>query len=134
MAVTQQEREVAVKTPLGEDKLLLRSMVGTEVLGRPFEYNLELLSEDPDIKLEDLLGQGVTVRLDLPDDQQRHFNGICTHFSFVGGFGEFAHYRATMRPWIWLLSRTSSVATRAPSSADRSMSRDSSSPPMPRRR
>ena len=38
MAETQRYREIAVATPLGDDVLLLKSISGTEQLGRPFEF------------------------------------------------------------------------------------------------
>ena len=66
MAATQEQREAAFFCPLGEDVLLLRRMTGNEALGRRFEYNLDLVSEDPNIRLEDLLGQNCSVRLDRP--------------------------------------------------------------------
>ena len=44
MAKTQQHRQVAITTPLGEDVLLLVSIRGREQLGRPFEFELRLLS------------------------------------------------------------------------------------------
>ncbi|RCX31118.1 hypothetical protein DFQ59_10382, partial [Thioalbus denitrificans] len=49
MPLGQSDRNVAITTPLGADVLVLRSMSGTERLGRLFEYELELLSEDHDI-------------------------------------------------------------------------------------
>jgi len=60
--ITQSHREIAISTPLGEDVLLLRSMSGTEALSRPFEYELELASENFEIKPEDIVGQKVTIR------------------------------------------------------------------------
>ncbi len=40
---TQLDRPAEITTPLGDDVLLFRSMVGHEELGRPFQY-LELVS------------------------------------------------------------------------------------------
>ena len=55
--LTQKNRELAIgKTQLGEEVLLLVSMSGTEHLGRLFEYKLELVSEDSQIKAEDIVG------------------------------------------------------------------------------
>ena len=53
MSLTQQSREAAIGTPLGENVLLLRSMSGSEQLGRPFEYTVNLLSEDELIEMVD---------------------------------------------------------------------------------
>jgi len=76
MPLSQQKRTLAVTTPLGEDRLLLHAMKGREHLSILFEYELELISEDMKIKHEDLLGQPVTMRLDLLDHRTRYFNGI----------------------------------------------------------
>ena len=63
--VTQKTRPIGVKTPLGEDVLLLRSMTGTEHLGRLSQYELTALSTDESIKMDDILGQNITVRVDM---------------------------------------------------------------------
>ena len=81
-------------------------MKATEALGRLFEYELELISDNIDIKHEDLLGQSVSVHLSLPNAQQRCFNGIVNRFSQVGFDGALAVYQATLVPWTWFLTRT----------------------------
>jgi type VI secretion system secreted protein VgrG len=86
-------------------------MEGQEALGRPFTYNLTLFSEDGDLVLSDLLGQVVTVELDLPDttptpnDGMRFFNGYVTRFSRRGVHRNYHVYSATVSPWLWLLSQ-----------------------------
>jgi type VI secretion system secreted protein VgrG len=66
MAKTQQNRQLAIGTPLGDDVLLVVSLWGTERLGRPFEHQLELASDDPQIDFSKIIGQNVTIRLALP--------------------------------------------------------------------
>jgi len=107
MARIQTYREVAVGTPLGEDVLLLVSFSGTEQLGRAFQYELELLSENHAVKFEDIVGQNVTVRLTLPDNETRYFNGYVSCFGQTGWLGRLSRYRATVVPWLWFLTRTS---------------------------
>jgi len=103
---TQKHRELAVETPLGEDVLLLTGMSGTEQLGRPFEYRLELASEDHQIKAEDIVGQNATVRLDVLAGGTRYFNGYVSRFTQLTAAGGLARYRATVVPWLWFLTRT----------------------------
>jgi len=103
---TQKNRELAIETPLGEDALLLIRMSGTERLGRLFEYNLELASENPQIKAEDIVGKNVTIRLDLGAGRTRYFNGHVNRFIQLTTAGQLARYRAIVVPWLWLLSRT----------------------------
>ena len=108
MARTQEFRQLAIATPLGEDVLLLRSMVGTERLGRLYKYRLDLVSEDPSIVLADIVGHNVTVRTQMsPEGKPRHFNGFVSRFSVVRMMGQTTQYRATMVPWLWFLTRTS---------------------------
>ncbi|MHC4214747.1 MAG: type VI secretion system Vgr family protein, partial [Planctomycetota bacterium] len=104
---TQKNRELAIATPLGEDVLLLKSMSGIEQLGRPFEYKLELASEEPQIKPEDIVGQNVTIRLNLPgQDDTRYFNGHISSFTQLEISDRLALYQATVVPWLWFLTRT----------------------------
>jgi type VI secretion system secreted protein VgrG len=103
---TQKNRELAIETPLGEDVLLLISMSGTEELGRLFEYNLDLASENKQIKAEDIVGKNVTIRLDLGAGRTRYFNGLVRCFTQLTTVGHLARYEAIVVPWMWLLSRT----------------------------
>ncbi|MCO6442081.1 MAG: type VI secretion system tip protein VgrG [Nitrococcus mobilis] len=103
----QAQREISLATPLGEDVLGLRRLEASEELGRPFSYDLDLLSPDPEIRHQDLLGENVTIRLKRSDGGKRFFNGHIARFMLLGYEGQLAHYRATMVPWLWFLGRTS---------------------------
>lgn len=104
---TQDQREMAISTPLGPDELLLASMQGVEHLGRLYEYRVELLSEKPDIGFGAILGKPVSVRLDIARSTKRHFHGYVTDFAFTGSAGGLHTYQAVIRPWLWFLTRTS---------------------------
>src|SRR5688500_10511672 len=97
-------RAAVVKSPLGEGALLLRSMAGVEELGRPFRYVLELLTTDGDLDFGAVLGQTMTVELELGDGTTREFTGHVTEFSLAGGAGRNVLYRAQVGPWLDLLS------------------------------
>ena len=92
-------------SPIGGD-LVVQSMSGDEAIGRLFNYNLELLSHDFELQFSQVVGQQVTVALDLPVDK-RYFNGYITEFRYMGQTDRFARYQATLRPWFWFLTRTS---------------------------
>jgi type VI secretion system secreted protein VgrG len=94
-----------IATPLGED-LLFHGMHAYEEMSRPFEYQLDLLSVKPNIPLDDILGKNVTVKLALPDDSTRYFNGYVTRFAQGGTYGRYIRYFAVVRSWLWFLSRT----------------------------
>jgi type VI secretion system secreted protein VgrG len=106
MSVTQENRQIAIATSLGPDVLLFKKMLGTEELGRLFEYKVELLSSKVDIVFDDIVGQNVTIRLEMPLET-RYFNGFVSRFSQMDGEGEFAKYQAILVPWLWFLSQTS---------------------------
>jgi type VI secretion system secreted protein VgrG len=105
MTATQKNRPIQIATPLGDDVLLFYRMSGHEQLSQLFEYELELLSENSAITPESLLGENVTIGLMLPDDKQRFFNGYVSRFGQYGTLGELTYYRASVRPWLWFLSR-----------------------------
>lgn len=106
MADIQVARPVEITTPLGDDVLLFQRMTANEELGRPYTFELDLLSREPDIKFEDILGRNITVRLTLPHDQQRYFNGFVSRFSHEGTFEDYHTYSMTVHPWLWFLTRT----------------------------
>lgn len=106
MAGMQTNRSMRLHSPLGEDVLLFRRMTATEHLGRPFEFELDIYSEDHSIKFDQVLGQTMTVELELPGGGSRHFNGLVARFRHAGTHGRFALYHATLRPWLWFLTRT----------------------------
>ena len=99
-------RPIGLNSPLGDDKLWLHSMTGKECLGQAFTYDLVLLSEDGQIKLEQLLGKTISVQLPTRNDGTRFFHGHVTRFCQAGMLGRFHHYLATLRPWLWFLTHS----------------------------
>jgi type VI secretion system secreted protein VgrG len=95
-----------ISTPLGAD-LLFHGMTAREEMSRLFEYQVDLLGPlDKDVVLDDILGKNVTIKLELPDESTRFFNGYVTRFSQRGTYGRYKRYLATVRPWLWFLTRT----------------------------
>ncbi len=104
---TQANRFVSVTSPLGADVLLLVSMTGQEHLSRLFTYDLELVSEHKGIDTNKILGDTVTIPLVMPNNEKRYFNGFVSRFTNEGTDGGYTRFRATLVPWLWLLTRTS---------------------------
>ncbi len=102
---TQANRPIEFTTPLGPDVLLVRSFSVNEQLGRLFQIDLDLVSTDENINFDDVLGQNATVRVDLPNAEPRYFNGMVNRFVQAKHDGDFAHYQATLVPWLWFLTR-----------------------------
>jgi type VI secretion system secreted protein VgrG len=115
MAYTQDEKLISVKTPLGRDVLLLTGFRGTEEISRLFSFDLAMVSENHDISFEAIVGKNVTVSFILADGSSRYINGIVASFSQgrgggdKGGDHQFSCCRATLVPWIWLLTKTSDL-------------------------
>src|SRR6188768_181078 len=99
-------RVMEITTPLGADVLLLHAMHGREEISRVPEFQLDLLSLKGDVNLDEILGKNVTVTVLLEDESTRHFNGFVSRFSQGRMLGRYHRYYATVRPWLWFLSRT----------------------------
>lgn len=107
MLFEQLSRLAKITSPLGPEVLLLKDMGGGEELGRLFNYELQLHSLDNAIDLNQLLGKPMSLSLQLDGGGERHFHGIVARCSQNVDQGQFASYQVTLRPWLWLLTRTS---------------------------
>lgn len=104
---TQKNRIAQFNNPLGPDELLMQRMNAREGISTGFCYELDLLSENPNIDLSSLLGKNSTVEVAIGNNDVRFFNGFVTQFSYIGNEDNFHLYRATLSPWLWFLTRTS---------------------------
>jgi type VI secretion system secreted protein VgrG len=99
-------RNVEMTHPLGGDKLVFYRITTTERLGGPFEYELEVMSPDRDVAIADVLGKAFCVKFETREGNERYFHGLASEFRFVGSRGDYAHYLATLRPWLSVLELT----------------------------
>ena len=107
MPKTQANTFVSVSTPLGSDVLLLATLAGVESISRPFHFELGLLSEDPEIDFTKIVGQPITITLDLHGAKEpRYLHGHIRSFTQLRNRDGFAHYRAELVPWLWFLTQT----------------------------
>ncbi len=108
MPATQANRNLAINTPLGEDKVLIMHAAINEQLGRLFQIEVELASDDPNLVFDTVVGGNATIRLTLPNSKTpRYFNGYVSRFVQTEANGTGGSYRATLVPWLWFLTRTS---------------------------
>jgi len=107
MAINIAHRPLKLFCALDASKLFLVNMSGSEQLGGPFRYELELLSESDNIEIKDILGTKMDVVLEH-GSETRHFNGYVSRFVQAGydDSGAMFKYRATLVPWVWFLTRT----------------------------
>jgi type VI secretion system secreted protein VgrG len=89
----------------GAPSLMLARMSGHEALGEPFSYELDLISTDDDLDLAAVLGESLTVELEIIGGKKRFFNGKVVRFARTGTMGRHILYHATVRPWLWLLTQ-----------------------------
>jgi type VI secretion system secreted protein VgrG len=109
---SQAGRMLAVSTPLGTDVLLLQKLSGDETISKLFRFELELLADSStSIAFDQILGQGITAAVTMPDGSPRFFNGIVSRFSqghrvpSAQGRGTLTRFRAVMVPTVWVLTR-----------------------------
>ncbi|MGA2982351.1 MAG: type VI secretion system tip protein TssI/VgrG [Terriglobia bacterium] len=104
---TQANRLLSIDTPLGTDALLLQGLTGGEGISRMFSYDLDLLAYGNDsITFNDIVGQNVTITIQLADGTPRYINGYVSRFA-QGATDDryFTHYTAQVVPWLWFLTR-----------------------------
>lgn len=104
---TQEHRLLALDTPLGKDALLLQGLSGYEAVSRLFAYELHLLAHDNDsISFADIVGQRVSIRIQLPGGAARYISGYVSRFTQAETDERlFTHYHAQVVPWLWFLTR-----------------------------
>jgi type VI secretion system secreted protein VgrG len=104
MPLTQTEQLIAITTPLGADKLLLRSVRGEERISGLFQFFLEMQSEEKSLDFSKIVGKSATVTMKLGDGTTRYVNGIVGRFVQAGSDAKLATYYAELHPWFWLMT------------------------------
>lgn len=109
-ATTQENRILSITTPLGKDVLLVNNLAGTERISRLFSFHLQLLADRDkasSVSANALIGQKVSVSLELREGGRRYFHGIVNQFAEGERDERFHYYQAEVVPWLWLLTLTS---------------------------
>ncbi|MEZ6136606.1 MAG: type VI secretion system tip protein TssI/VgrG [Pirellulaceae bacterium] len=107
MKASQASRQLTIATPLGQDFFLLKSVAGRDRLSSLFQYELEVLCEDPAVDPADVIGQNVTFSVSGLDGELQQYNGYVNNFWYEGTSDRATSYRATVVPWFWFLTQTS---------------------------
>jgi type VI secretion system secreted protein VgrG len=98
-------RHFTITTPLGADKFLLKNFQGEEQISGLFHYRLELISQDDSIAFTSIVGQKVTITIELPGgSDHQYINGVVGKFTQAGKSARFTTYFADIYPWLWLLT------------------------------
>src|SRR5260370_35207778 len=100
-----------IETPLGPNKLLLRSFTGQEAISRLFSFQLDLVSLDQNIKFDDIVGKSVTIGVNTADGKSTRFwYGVISSFSQLPNEDRLAVYRTDLVPWFWFVTRQADVS------------------------
>lgn len=100
-------RWIRLSAPGGVGTLIAERVTFTESLCTLFECEVSCLSEDGNLDFDELLGHHVTVDFELAiPGKSRFFDGRVAQVSLIGMSGRFFRYRLILRPWLWMLTRT----------------------------
>jgi len=105
--LTQDQRIASLDTPLGKDVLVAVRFDGMEGISELFDFRIEALSEQADIDFDKAIGNNCSVKFKSYEEPNRIFNGVLVQAQGLGAQANLFNYRLTLRPWLWLLSRTS---------------------------
>jgi len=110
MANVQIELKGKIEALKGDEERWLIGATIREHFSRLTDMTVEFVTKGP-IKLKDLVGQEMSVKLITKEAGDRYFNGICISVECIGQkkteTGVHFHYVAKVRHWLWMLTRTS---------------------------
>lgn len=96
-----------LKTPLGENQLVLTRFSGREQMSAPFIFEVEALhaqERNYTISFDEALGKTCTVTL-VSGDDKRYFAGTLVETRRLEGHPDGALYGLTLRSWFWMLTK-----------------------------
>ena len=106
-AISQHDRLYKLETPLGPDKLIVRTFSGSEGVSQLYRYELDLVSETPSLPVHRLIGQLVKFGVRRSDGKSfRYLNGFVCEVGVLPPENRLYAYRIVLVPWIWYLTKT----------------------------
>ena len=103
-ARTQDNRFIAIDTPLGKDVLLLASLNGIDTLSEVSTYQAMALSAEDWIDPSRILGQAVTCTIRGAQERVVHAHVVALERGEVAGDG-LREYRLQLAAWPWFLGK-----------------------------
>lgn len=107
--IQQEDRNLYLDTPVGENVLLLNHFTGHEAISQLFSFDLSVLATPTTkIAFEKLIGQQVSFGIlgGFLGLDTRHFDGIAVQVAQGVTLDDFTQYEITVVPKIWKLTRT----------------------------
>jgi type VI secretion system secreted protein VgrG len=106
-ALAQDTRMGSFSSNLGKDRLVVSRFEGSESLSELFEYRLEVVSDDTDVDFDKVLGTKCSLAVQSHHEGvKRNFSGVLVEAQWIGRDQDLRYYRLVLRPWLWLLTRT----------------------------
>jgi type VI secretion system VgrG family protein len=84
----------------------LETFQGREALGLPYRYDMTLLSANPNVPADDVLGHPLTVVINLDSGRPRFFHGVVTYFAKIGVTMTNMRYAVVVNPRLSLFDYT----------------------------
>lgn len=107
MTLEQENAWAKVTTGAGDGSFRLRAFWGEERMSGLFRFDLEMESLEQSIDLDKVVGAPAMVSVSLPKGAARHFHGLVTRIRQGPSEVAVTRYFAEVRPWLWLLTQTS---------------------------
>jgi type VI secretion system secreted protein VgrG len=112
IVISQANRPLRAKAPVGANVLIPVALIGDEELSRPFLYTVDFVSTDHDVQAIDVLDKPMLLELVIPGrDEPRVVHGFVRRFAHVARDDTFSHYRAEIVPELWFASLSAATRT-----------------------
>lgn len=76
---------------------------GHDTVSKPYHFNIDLVSSDPNISIDDVVGKPASLYL-VRDETLQPYSGVIAQFRFIDYSTDYARYSAVLVPRLWLLS------------------------------
>ena len=105
--LSQKDRLFSFQSPFPAEGTLVRSLDGEETISKLFHFKLELISDEPELDHDQIIGKKVRVGIKHADGaSQRYFHGVVSRFWQEEPEERFYIYYAEVVPWLWFLTLT----------------------------
>ena len=85
-------------------QMVVNYLEATEKFNQDFIFKAEILSDNPQIPLDDLIGKMACIECMRHDGSSRFFNGYVFSFKFVKNDAGYSRYEMILRPWLAFLT------------------------------
>lgn len=88
------------------EKVLIRRAVIRERMSTLFETHVEFIVREIEVEMKEFLGKIMTIRYTDADGADRYFSGTIVRVERLALKDGMIHLLAELRPWLWMLTRT----------------------------